>query len=111
MVGAVGGLVSRHNVEDLRRGPVPVSLNERYPGEVTPAAESGRIGRAEPGRPLLHHLSKVRRTAEELKKRDYIAKYIPKISEALQGILEFDDRERDRTTAQLTDILNRSRKP
>jgi DNA topoisomerase VI subunit B len=62
------------------------------------------------GRSLGIHLSKTRRQNEELKKRDYIAKYIPKISQALQGILELDDRERDRTTAQLTDILNRSRK-
>jgi len=61
------------------------------------------------GRSLGQHLSKVRRTADEMKKRDYIARYIPKISEALQKILEFDDKERDRTTAKLTDILNRSR--
>ena len=63
------------------------------------------------GRALGQHLSKVRRTADEMKKRDYIARYIPKISEALQKILEFDDKERDRTTAKLTDILHRSRTP
>jgi len=61
------------------------------------------------GRTLGIHIARGRRQADELKKRDYIAKYIPKISEALQQILEFDDKERDRTTAQLTDILNRSR--
>lgn len=61
------------------------------------------------GRSLGQHISKHRRAADEQKKRDYIAKYIPKISEALQKILEFDDKERARTTAQLTDILNRSR--
>ncbi|MCG3134546.1 MAG: Type 2 DNA topoisomerase 6 subunit B [Planctomycetes bacterium] len=61
------------------------------------------------GRSLGVHISKHRRAADEQKKRDYIAKYIPKISEALQKILEFDGKERDRTTAQLTDILNRSR--
>jgi len=61
------------------------------------------------GRALGTHLSRVRRQADELKKRDYIAKYIPRISQALQGILEFDDKVRDRTTAHLTEILNRSR--
>lgn len=61
------------------------------------------------GRTLKQHISKSRRVADELKKRDYIAKYIPKISEALQKILELDDKERDATTVKLTDILNRSR--
>jgi len=62
------------------------------------------------GRALGRHLKAERRHADALKKRDYIAKYIPKISEALQGILEFDDRERDATTEHLVEILNRSRK-
>ncbi len=62
------------------------------------------------GRALGRHLKAERRHADALKKRDYIAKYIPKISEALQGILEYDDAERDATTAQLVEILNRSRK-
>ena len=61
-------------------------------------------------RALGRHLKAERRHADALKKRDYIAKYIPKISEALQGILEYDDAERDATTAQLVEILNRSRK-
>ncbi|MCE9637476.1 MAG: DNA topoisomerase VI subunit B [Planctomycetes bacterium] len=68
-----------------------------------------QLGVMECARSLGQHLSKTRRTAEELKKRDYIARYIPKISEALQKILEFDAAERDRTTERLTDILNRSR--
>jgi len=61
-------------------------------------------------RALGRHLKAERRHADALKKRDYIAKYIPKISEALQGILEYDDRERDVTTETLVEILNRSRK-
>jgi DNA topoisomerase-6 subunit B len=68
-----------------------------------------RLAVMDVGRSLGQHISRARRQADEIKKRDYIAKYIPKISQALQGILEFDDRERDRTTSQLTDILNRSR--
>jgi DNA topoisomerase-6 subunit B len=62
------------------------------------------------GRALGRHLKAEKRRADALKKRDYIAKYIPKISEALQGILEFDDKERDVTTEQLVEVLNRSRK-
>jgi DNA topoisomerase VI subunit B len=59
------------------------------------------------GRTLGTHIRKNRRVAEEMKAREYISKYIPKISEALQKILEFDDKERDRTTAKLTEVLNR----
>ncbi len=59
------------------------------------------------GRSLGQHINKTRRVADEMKKREYISKYIPKISEALQKILEFDDKERDRTTAKLTEVLNR----
>ncbi len=62
------------------------------------------------GRALGRHIKQQRRIADAIKKRDYIARYIPKISEALQGILEFDDGERDQTTVRLTDVLNRSRK-
>jgi DNA topoisomerase-6 subunit B len=68
-----------------------------------------RLAVMDVGRTLGQHISKSRRVADELKKREYISKYIPKISEALQKILELDDKERDRTTAKLTDILNRSR--
>jgi DNA topoisomerase-6 subunit B len=61
------------------------------------------------GRSLGDHLSKARREADERTSREYIAKYIPKIAEALQKMLEFDDRERDRTSNRLKDILERSR--
>lgn len=61
------------------------------------------------GRALGRHVKAERRMADALKKRDYIKKYIPKISEALQGILEYDEKERDQTTEQLVEILNRSR--
>jgi DNA topoisomerase-6 subunit B len=66
-----------------------------------------RLAIMDVGRSLKQHISKSRRVADELKKREYISKYIPKISEALQHILEFDDKERDRTTAKLTEVLNR----
>ena len=66
-----------------------------------------RLAIMDVGRSLKTHISKTRRVADEMKKREYISKYIPKISEALQHILEFDDKERDRTTAKLTEVLNR----
>ncbi len=62
------------------------------------------------GRALGRHVKAQKRQADALRKRDYIARYIPKISEALQGILEFDDAERDRTTTVLGEVLDRSRK-
>jgi DNA topoisomerase-6 subunit B len=66
-----------------------------------------RLAVMDAGRSLSQHISKSRRIADEMKKREYISKYIPKISEALQSILEFDDKERDRTTAKLTEVLNK----
>ena len=62
------------------------------------------------GRALGRHVKAEKRLKDAFKKRDYIAKYIPKISFALQKILEFDDRERDATTEVLREVLDRSRK-
>lgn len=61
------------------------------------------------GRALKRHISKTRRAAEERRKRDLIAKFIPKISEALQDILEFDESELEQTNEALTHVLDRSR--
>jgi len=60
------------------------------------------------GRTLGIHIARGRRSrrAEEARLHREVH---PEDLEALQQILEFDDKERDRTTAQLTDILNRSR--
>ena len=68
-----------------------------------------RLALMECGRALGRHLKSERRRADALKKRDYIARYIPKISLALQGILELSDAERDRTTENLVHVLDRSR--
>ena len=62
------------------------------------------------GRTLGRHISAVNRERDALKKRDYIARYIPKIAEALQGILEFDAAELESTTETLKTVLDRSRK-
>ncbi|MHC4789120.1 MAG: DNA topoisomerase VI subunit B [Planctomycetota bacterium] len=61
-------------------------------------------------RSLRRHLRGKRRRAEERRKREYIEKYIPHISEALQEILAFSDSERDKLTDKLTDVLEKSRK-
>ncbi len=69
-----------------------------------------RLGLQECGRRLSIHLNRRRREADELKKRSYIEKYIPHVAIALQEILGFDDKERDRTVSTLTDVLEKSRK-
>ena len=60
-------------------------------------------------RKLRIFLSRRRRHADEMRKRQYIEKYIPHIGDALQGILSFSDAEKQRLIARLTDTLERSR--
>jgi len=69
-----------------------------------------RLALQEAGRRLGVFVRKRRREADELKKRSYIEKYIPTIGEALQEILGFSDRRREKTIENLQTILQRSRK-
>jgi DNA topoisomerase-6 subunit B len=69
-----------------------------------------RLALQECGRKLSAHIRRQRREADEAKKRSYIEKYIPHVAIALQEILGFDDREKDRTIHTLTDVLERTRK-
>ncbi len=69
-----------------------------------------RLALQECGRKVSSHIRRRRREADEAKKRSYIEKYIPHVAIGLQEILGFDDAERDRTVAILTDVLERSRK-
>jgi DNA topoisomerase-6 subunit B len=69
-----------------------------------------RLALQECGRKVSAHIRRRRREADEAKKRSYIEKYIPHVAIGLQEILGFDDAERDRTVATLTDVLERSRK-
>lgn len=62
------------------------------------------------GRRLGNYLSKKRREAEEKRKRSHIELYIPHIGEALQEIIGFSEKEKDKTIDQLRGILERSRK-
>jgi DNA topoisomerase-6 subunit B len=69
-----------------------------------------RLALMEVGRRLGSFVRHRRRTADELKKRNYIEKYIPHIGDALQQILGFPDKRRDQTVETLKVILERSRK-
>jgi DNA topoisomerase-6 subunit B len=69
-----------------------------------------RLALMEAGRRLGIFVRRRRRVADEAKKRAHIEKYIPAIGKALQEILDLSDSHRDRTVANLKDILERSRK-
>ncbi|HEX5044960.1 MAG TPA: DNA topoisomerase VI subunit B [Candidatus Polarisedimenticolaceae bacterium] len=69
-----------------------------------------RLALMEVGRRLGAFVRHRRRTADELKKRSYIEKYIPHIGDALQQILGFPDKRREQTVEALKEILERSRK-
>jgi len=69
-----------------------------------------RLGLQECGRQVGMWIRKRRREADEAKKRAYIEKYIPQVAIGLQQILGFDEKERDRVVASLTDVLERSRR-
>ena len=69
-----------------------------------------RLGLMEAGRRVGIFVRRRKREADEHKKRAYIEKYIPTIGEALQEILGFSDRKRDKTVTNLKTILERSRK-
>jgi DNA topoisomerase-6 subunit B len=69
-----------------------------------------RLGLQECGRQVAMWIRKRRREADEAKKRAYIEKYIPQVAIGLQQILGFDDGERGRVVASLTEVLERSRR-
>ncbi len=69
-----------------------------------------RLGLQECGRRVATFIRKRRREADEAKKRAYIEKYIPQVAVGLQQILGFPDKERDKVVANLTDVLEKSRK-
>lgn len=62
------------------------------------------------GRKLGTHVRKGKKLANEFKKRNYITMYIPTVVEALQEILELDEKEVGATATNLTELLERSRK-
>jgi DNA topoisomerase VI subunit B len=68
-----------------------------------------RLAIQEVGRELGKYLNKKKRLKKELSKVDYIAKYLPHVSEALQEILKLDSSEKDRLESHLKVILEESR--
>jgi len=69
-----------------------------------------KLGLQECGRQVATHIRKRKREADEAKKRAYIEKYIPQVAIGLEQILGLSDKERDKIVANLTDVLERSRK-
>jgi DNA topoisomerase-6 subunit B len=69
-----------------------------------------RLVLQECGRKMQRYLRRRQRVADELKKRQYIDKYIPHIGEALRDILTLDEKQTDKVVAELRDTLERSRK-
>ncbi|RKY22548.1 MAG: DNA topoisomerase VI subunit B [Planctomycetota bacterium] len=69
-----------------------------------------RLCLQECGRQMSRYLKRRKRVADELKKRQYIDRYLPHIGEALRDILELDEGQTDRVVAELRDTLERSRK-
>lgn len=68
-----------------------------------------RLALQEVGRELGRYLSKKRRLSHELTKVDYIAKYLPHVSGALQEILKIDETEKTRLEEHLRVILEKTR--
>ena len=68
-----------------------------------------RLALMDAGRRVGSFIRKRKREADELKKREYIQKYIPTIGEALQEILGFNDAKRDQAVENLTEIMERTR--
>jgi DNA topoisomerase-6 subunit B len=69
-----------------------------------------KLALQECGRQMQIHLRRRARIEDELKKRSYIDKYIPHIAEALQQMLGFGEKEKERVVVKLRDTLEKSRK-
>ncbi len=63
----------------------------------------------EVGRKLSVYIRKKRRVGDELKKRSYIEKYIPHVTEALRELLEFNSSQQERLQQNLKLILEKKR--
>ncbi len=68
-----------------------------------------KLALQEVGRELGKYLSKKHRLHQELTKVDYISKYLPHVSGALQEILKLDDREKAKLEEHLKVVLEKTR--
>ncbi|MBN1502515.1 DNA topoisomerase VI subunit B [Candidatus Woesearchaeota archaeon] len=68
-----------------------------------------KLALQECGRELGKYLSKKRRLKKELKKIDFISKYLPHVSIALKDILNLDESQKSRLESYLREVLEKSR--
>jgi len=68
-----------------------------------------RLALQEVGRKLASYVRKKKTVSHELKKREYIQKFLPHLSEALQEILLFDQAKKDEIEEHLGNILEQQR--
>ncbi|MEM3374691.1 MAG: DNA topoisomerase VI subunit B [Candidatus Woesearchaeota archaeon] len=68
-----------------------------------------KLALQEVGRELGKYLSKKQRLKHELTKVDYISKYLPHVSSALQEILKLDENEKQRLEQHLRVVLEKTR--
>lgn len=68
-----------------------------------------KLALQEVGRELGKYLNKKHRLNQELTKVDYISKYLPHVSGALQEILKLDEREKAKLEEHLKVVLEKSR--
>ncbi|MBL8027186.1 MAG: DNA topoisomerase VI subunit B [Fibrobacteres bacterium] len=69
-----------------------------------------KLALQECGRQIGVHISRKRKNADEMKKKNYIQMYIPHIGIALKQILGLSDKNEQQVITTLTDTLERSRK-
>lgn len=68
-----------------------------------------RLGVQECGRKVGEHIGRIRREAEAVRKKDYIAQYIGHIATALQEIIGDGDKKTQKVEKNLQGLLERSR--
>ncbi len=68
-----------------------------------------KLALQEVGRDLGTYLRKKKKLKKEMKKVDFISKYLPHVSEALQDLLNLDAGEKSRLEGHLEVVLNKSR--
>ncbi|MBI5392502.1 DNA topoisomerase VI subunit B [Candidatus Woesearchaeota archaeon] len=68
-----------------------------------------KLALQECGRKLGSYISKKKRVGDELKKRGYIEKYIPHVSEALKELLQLNDEQKEKLEVELKELLEKTR--
>ncbi|MEM4336420.1 MAG: DNA topoisomerase VI subunit B [Candidatus Woesearchaeota archaeon] len=69
-----------------------------------------KLALQECGRELMRYVTKKNRVQDALKKKGYIEKYLPHVSEALKELLGLSEKEEERIKISLIEILEKTRK-